>query len=135
MENSWCKVVDNQVVDGPRAWHENTPPDNTWLPHSLEEPAHTINDKYVGSRLEVRGSEVVEVKMYEPKSSEQIADEINNLKKLAQEEVAYADEKLLQAGLANRTEWETHKTLWSRLLNITELSWDYRTPSRPIERE
>lgn len=134
MQNSWCKVVDGNIVEGPRAWENNTPPDATWLPHRLEEPAHTINDKFDGSRLEVRGSEVVEVKLFSPKSAQQIQDEVNSIKQRAEIEVAYATLELAKPDLANREKWESFKAAWQQLTNITELSWNYVMPMRP-ERE
>lgn len=129
--NSWCKVIDGKVVDGPRAWSENTPPDDTWLPHRLEETPHTINDNYIGSEHEVRGSEVVEVKKYSPKSAEQIADEVQSIKTRAAECVAKADEKLADPDLTNRVEWENYRGAWSVLTNVTELSWGYHMPPEP----
>jgi len=134
MENSWCKVVDGQIVDGPRAWDNNTPPDQDWLPHSLEEPSNTINDKYDGSRLEVRGSQVIEVKLYSPKSAEQIEDEVNSIKRQAEIEVAYATLELAKSDLPKRDEWEAFKAAWQQLTDITELSWDYKMPLRPGNR-
>lgn len=129
--NSWCKVVDGKVVDGPRAWSENTPPDDTWLPHRLEETPHTINDNYIGSEHEVRGNEVVEVKKYSPKSAEQIADEIESIKSLAARNIQKADEKLANPELANRPAWEAYRSAWEPLLTITVLSWAYYMPSEP----
>lgn len=76
MTNSWCKVVDNQVVDGPRAWANNTPPDSTWLPHSLEDPGNPDEANYVysGSHHEIRGNQVVEVKDYRALTEEEKAE-------------------------------------------------------------
>lgn len=128
--NSWCKVENNLVVDGPRAWNNNQPPDNTWLPHRIEDPDHTINDKFDGSRHEVRNNEVVEVKIYSPKSSQQIADEIDFIKTKAREEVALAEEKLLDPN-SNHEEWQKHKDAWSALINITELNSNYYMPYNP----
>lgn len=129
--NSWCKVENGQVVDGPRAWADNTPPDDTWLPHRVEDPAHTVNDNFLGSHHEIRDGEVVEVNDYAAKSSQQIAEEVNGIKSMAAQEVAYADSMLSSQDLENREEWDAFKLAWSKLLNINELSWDYVMPRRP----
>lgn len=129
--SSWCKVENGQVVDGPRAWTDDVPPDSSWLRHRLEDKEHTINDNFVGSHYEVRGDVVVEVKDYSPKSAEQIADEINGLKQTAMREVAYADEKLADPELGNREEWKAFRAAWLLLTNATELSWGYFMPGRP----
>lgn len=129
--NSWCKIENGVVVDGPRAWTDNTPPDDSWLPHRLEDTEHTINDNYVGSHHEVRDGEVVEVKDYEPKSAEQIADEIQSIKDRAASEIAFAETILANPELGNRNDWVSFKDAWSLLLNVTQLSWGYHMPARP----
>ena len=133
MANSWCKVVDGQIVEGPRAFPNAQAPDATWLPHSLEDPAHTINDKFDGSRFEVRGNAVVEVKLYSPKSAEQIASEVNYIKQRAAANVAMADAKLADETLENRQAWVDFKAAWALLTDVTELSWDYNMPPEPRE--
>ena len=133
--NSWCKVVDGQVVDGPRAWANDTPPDETWLRHTLEEPAHTVNDNFVGSHYEIRGGGVVEVKDFSPKSQAQINEEIQGIKDVAAQNVATADEKLANPDLGNRAEWQAFRDSWLLLTNITELSWYYKMPQQPRESE
>lgn len=74
--NSWCKVVDGKVVDGPRAWADNNPPDATWLPHDLEDPGNPDEANYVysGSHHEVRGNQVFEVKEYRPLTDDEKAE-------------------------------------------------------------
>lgn len=71
--NSWCKVENGAVVDGPRAWADNNPPDGTWLPHDLEDPGNPDEANYVysGSHHEVRGNQVVEVKEYRALTEEE----------------------------------------------------------------
>lgn len=129
--NSWCKVVNGQIIDGPRAWADNSPPDETWFPHRLEDTPHTINDNFIGSHHEVRGNEVVEVKDYAPKSQDQIDDEIRSIKNLAVVHVAKADEMLANPALSNRDEWQAFRDAWAALTNITALSWDYYMPAYP----
>lgn len=129
--NSWCKVVNGQVVEGPRAWANSTPPDDTWLPHRLEDPVHTVNDNFIGSHHEVRGNEVVEVKDYSPKPQSQIDEEIQSIKDRATQNVATADEKLADPDLPNRNEWQNYRDAWSVLTNITALSWGYHMPREP----
>lgn len=133
MFNSWCKVIDGKVVDGPRAWGDNTPPDETWLPHRLEAPPHTINDNYLGSHLEVRGNEVVEVKEFAPKPQSQIDDEVQGIKNLATRAIEKADTMLAIPDLPNRDEWQAYRDAWALLTNITELSGDYFMPQEPRE--
>ena len=133
MSNSWCKVENGVVVDGPRAFADATAPDASWLPHRLEDPAHTINDNFDGSHFEVRGNEVVEVKDYSPKSAEQIADEVNGFKALATTNVAKADEKLADEATTNKADWQAYRDAWQALTSITELSWDYNAPVEPQE--
>lgn len=74
--NSWCKVENGAVVDGPRAWADNNPPDATWLPHDLEDPGNPdeANYTYSGSHHEVRGNQVVEVKEYRALTEEEKAE-------------------------------------------------------------
>lgn len=129
--NSWCKVVNGQVIDGPRAWADNTPPDETWLPHRLEETPHTINDNFIGSHHEVRGNEVVEVKDYSPKPQAQIDEEIQSIKDLAAANIANADVELSNADLPNRDEWLAYREAWEALTSITALSGDYYMPPEP----
>lgn len=133
MRNSWCKVVDGQIVDGPRAWHDNMPPDATWIPHVLVDPPHTINDNWDGMKFEVVGDQVVETNLYSPKSPEQIAAEIQGIKSQATQEVAYAAGKLTDPNLNNRAEWEAFKAAWEQMLTVTELSWEHNMPPRPVE--
>ena len=133
MRNSWCKVVDGEIVDGPRAWHDNTPPDATWIPHVLVDPPHTINDNWDGMKFEVVGDQVVETNLYSPKSPEQIAAEIQGIKSQAAQEVAYAAGKLTDPNLNNRAEWEAFKAAWEQMLTVTELSWEHHMPPRPVE--
>lgn len=129
--NSWCKVVDGKVVDGPRAWADNTPPDGTWLPHRIEDPVHTINDNFLGSHHEVRGNEVVEVNDYAPKPQSQIDEEIQGIKDRATQNVATADGKLANPDLPNRGEWQAYRDAWYALTSITALSWGYNMPREP----
>ena len=131
--NSWCKVENGQVVDGPRAWNENTPPDQSWVRHRLEDQEHTINDNFDGSEFQVRDNEVVEVKKYSPKPQSQIDEEVNNIKTMAQANVEKAKERLADPDLQNRIEWENYRNAWDALTSITALSWGYRMPSEPEE--
>lgn len=133
MRNSWCKVENGQIVDGPRAWNDNTPPDNTWVPHVLVDPPHTINDNWDGQKFEVVGDQVIETNLYSPKPPEQIEAEILSIKTRAVQEVAYAELKLLTPNLPNRTEWENFKNAWELMKTITELSWEHKMPARPME--
>lgn len=133
MRNSWCKVIDEKIVDGPRAWDLNSPPDKTWIPHIVVDPVHTINDKWDGMKLEIVNNQVIETNLYSPKSNEQIASEIQQLKNKAKAEIAYADYKLQNQSLPNRQDWEAYKIAFEQLLNITELSWDHYIPNRPPE--
>lgn len=131
--NSWCKVVDGEIVDGPRAWQDNTPPDNTWVPHVIDDPEHTINDKFLGSTFvfDAENSRVVETNRYGPKTAEEIAAEVAALNSRATNYVEYAEQVLLQPELANRAAWENFKSAWEQLTDVTELSWDYYTPPPP----
>lgn len=74
--NSWCKVENGVVVDGPRAWPDAIPPDASWLPHDLEDPGNPdeANYCYSGSHHEVRGNQVFEVKEYRPYTAEEKAE-------------------------------------------------------------
>ena len=76
MANSFCKVENGVVVDGPRAWPDATPPDNTWFPHTLEDPGNPdeATHCYSGSHHEVRGEAVVEVKEYRAYTAEELAE-------------------------------------------------------------
>lgn len=91
MRNSWCKVENGVVVDGPRAWADNSPPDATWLPHDLEDPGNPDPANYVygGSHHEVRGSQVIEVKEYRILTDEE-KEEI--ARQIAQREAEAAEE-------------------------------------------
>ena len=133
MRNSWCQIKNGKIVDGPRAWHDNTPPDNTWIPHVLVDPPHTINDKWDGQKFEIIGDQVVETNLYSPKSAEQIQQEVEALKQHAIQEVAYADKKLASENLPRREQWEQFRADWSLIVNITELSWEYKLTPRPLE--
>lgn len=72
--NSFCKVENGVVVDGPRAWPDAIPPDDTWFPHSLEDPGNPDETKYCysGSHHEVRGDAVFEVKEYRLYTQEEL---------------------------------------------------------------
>ena len=123
MSNSWCKVVDNQMVDGPRAWPNNTPPDSTWVPHELEETAHTINDTFIGSHFEIRDGKVIEVKDYRPKTQEEIDSELDNIKQRAATEMAAADEAI--------SLWQSYKSAWEPYLTVATLDENLVFPERP----
>lgn len=129
--NSWCKVVNGSVVDGPRAWENNIPPDASWLPHRLHDPVHTINDNYDGSVLQVSGSEVVEVKQYSAKSSAQIADEIQSIKDTATSEMSRADSIIADPDATDKDLWQVYKDQWAEFLDVTALSWDFNFPRPP----
>lgn len=133
MRNSWCKIINNEIVDGPRAWHDNVPPDSTWVPHLLVDPPHTINDNWDGMKMEIVDNKVIETNLYSPKSAEQIAEEIQLIKDRAIREIAFANEKLIDPNLNKRSEWEAFKLAWEQMLTITELSWQHYMPARPIE--
>lgn len=128
--NSWCKVVDGKVVDGPRAWPDAVPPDATWLPHSLQETPNTPYDVFVGSHHEVFADKVVEVKDYRPKTDDEVQEELNQIKNLAQMEIDEADKKI--ANGENVAAWEEYKALWVPYLTVTELG-AYTWPSKPQE--
>lgn len=132
--NSWCKVVDGEIVDGPRAWQDNTPPDESWVPHVLVDTEHTINDRFVGASFafDVENNRVVETNNYEPKTQEQINAEVQVIKDRAASAVSVATQVLALEDLENREEWESYKAKWSLLTDITELSWDYDMPSPPF---
>ena len=74
MSNSFCKVENGVVVDGPRAWPDAIPPDATWFPHDLEDPGNPNEATYCysGSHHEVRGEAVVEVKEYRLYTQEEL---------------------------------------------------------------
>jgi hypothetical protein len=133
MRNSWCKVVDGKIEGSPRAWPDNMPPDDSWWPHFLIDPSHTINDKFDGPvfSVDLENRCVNETNMYSPKSSEQIQAEVNAIKQMAADNVAAAVEALENEDIENREAWEEYKTAWEQLLDITELSWDYHMPSHP----
>lgn len=131
MNNSWCQIKNGNILEGPRAWENNTPPDDTWVPHRLVDPAHTINDNFDGSVFEVVGNEVTETNQYSPKPQEQIDQEISNIKTIAVEAVSLATQKLASPEVTNKDEWQAYKDAWSLLTNITQLSWDYVMPSEP----
>jgi len=130
--SAWCKVENGVIVDGPRAWENNTPPDSTWLPHRLADADHTINDNFDGSVMIVGATEVVEQKQYSPKSQAQIDDEVSGIKSRAADAVAVADAKLADSSVENKAEWQSYKDAYSALLNVTALSWDYYMPSEPV---
>lgn len=123
MSNSWCKVVDNKMIDGPRAWVNNTPPDDTWIPHELEETAHTDNDTFAGSHFEIRGNKVVEVKDYRAKTQEEIKAELESIKNHAANEQLYADEMI--------NLWQTYKTALEPCRTLTTLDKNVVFPERP----
>lgn len=133
MSNSWCKVENGQIIEGPRAWENNTPPDATWVPHRLVDPSHTINDNFDGSVFEVVGNEVIETNQYSAKPQEQIDDEVVSIKNRANQSIAKADEKLADPTVTNKEDWQAYKNAWALLTNITQLSWDYVMPSEPQE--
>lgn len=133
MANSWCKIEGTTIVDGPRAWHDNTPPDDTWVPHRLVDPDHTINDNWNGSKFELIGNEVIETNLYSPKPAEQIQSEIEEIKARAAKNVAKAQAKIADPATTNKEDWDKYRVSWSLLTNITELSWAYVMPSEPRE--
>lgn len=74
--NSFCKVENGVVVDGPRAWPDAVPPDATWFPHTLEDPGNPNPATHYqsGSHHEVRGEAVVEVKEYSAYTQDELAE-------------------------------------------------------------
>jgi hypothetical protein len=133
--NSWCKVISGMMVDGPRAWPDNIPPDDSWWPHVLVDPPHTINDNFDGAVFQVDQSvkKVFEVNQYSPKPQEQIDSEVAQIRAMARENVDYAIAVLADEYLPNIPAWLSYKAAWDKLLDVTELSWDYDMPSRPLE--
>lgn len=119
MQNSWCKLENGVIVNGPRAWDNNTPPDETWVPHRLEDPAHTINDKFLGSTFSIIGNEVIETNNYEPKTSEEIQLEINGIKDFANKMISFADKKI--ETVSNKQDWIIYKNELQTILAITVL--------------
>lgn len=131
MRNSWCKVENGAVVDGPRAWDNNSPPDNTWLPHFLEDVPNTAYDLFVGSHHEVRGDKVVEVKDYRPKTSDEINEELTQIKQMAAEAMRLADEKIQEG--SNVDAWAEYKQAWSAYTGVTTLDDTRVWPTEPME--
>jgi len=131
MSNSWCKVVDGAVVDGPRAWPDATPPDNTWLPHSLEDQPNDAYDLFIGSHHEVRGDQVVEVKDYRKKTQAEIDDELAQINRMAADAIAKADEKIAEGVKVD--EWTAYKTEWLQYTNVTTLDNNRTWPTEPME--
>ena len=131
MANSWCKIDGTKIVDGPRAWADNIPPDGNWVPHRLVDPTHTINDNWDGSKFELIGNEVIETNLYSPKPAEQIQAEIEDIKTRAAQNVAKAEAKIADPTIENKEDWDKYRVSWSLLTNITELSWAYVMPPEP----
>lgn len=131
MSNSWCKVVNGQVVDGPRAWDNATPPDDTWLPHSLEDQPNDAYDLFVGSHHEVRGNQVVEVKDYRKKTDAEVAEELAQIKRMASNAIVNADEKI--AAGENVDAWSAYKAAWSQYVDVTTLDNNRVWPTEPME--
>jgi hypothetical protein len=131
MSNSWCKVENGNIVDGPRAWPDAIPPDDSWLPHRLVDVEHTVNDNFLGSVMSISGNEVLETKQYSPKSAEQIADEVNSIIARATENVAEADEKLADDNVTNKEEWRAYRNAWEQVKSVTRLGEELPMPPEP----
>lgn len=131
--NSWCKVENGVVVDGPMSWPNGIPPDQTWLPHRVEELPHTINDNLVEVAMVVSDTEVVEQKRYAPKPQEQIDSEIADLKANMQKGIDLANEKLSDESLKNKQAWQDYKDACLLILDVTELSFDLNIPQEPVD--
>lgn len=55
-----------------------------YLPHELIDPPHTVYDKFLGSTWEVLDDKVAETKQYQPKTAEEIANELVSKKASAE---------------------------------------------------